>query len=157
MKLEQKIKEKKSQYNLTQEQLAKKIYVSKKTISNWETGKTTPDLESLIRLAKYFDLSLDDLILDDPFIAQNIILREKAGEKLTEIKYFLRYFFVIQLIILTIVVASTLLEISFFSMEKGIKLSLIVILLINIVMIYYFHSQKKNVEKVLAKINVTIN
>ena len=44
----------------------------KKTISNWETGKTTPDLDSLIRLANLFDLSLDNLLLEGSSIVENI-------------------------------------------------------------------------------------
>ena len=39
------LKEKRAEYQLTQEQLAEKIFVSKKTISNWETQKTTPDID----------------------------------------------------------------------------------------------------------------
>lgn len=50
------LKEKRKEYQLTQEQVSEKIFVSRKTISNWETGKTTPDIESLIRLANLFDL-----------------------------------------------------------------------------------------------------
>ena len=58
------LKEKRKEYQLTQEQVSEKIFVSRKTISNWETGKTTPDIESLIRLANLFDLSLDNLLLE---------------------------------------------------------------------------------------------
>ncbi|NKC60443.1 helix-turn-helix transcriptional regulator [Vagococcus fluvialis] len=49
-----------------------KILVSKKTISNWETGKTTPDLESLLRLSDLFNLSLDELIKGDKEIMEKI-------------------------------------------------------------------------------------
>lgn len=71
------LKEKRTGMKLTQEQLAEKIFVSTKTISNWETGKTTPDLDSLIRLANLFDLSLDNLLLEGNHVAENIIQKEK--------------------------------------------------------------------------------
>ncbi|MDT2782048.1 helix-turn-helix domain-containing protein [Vagococcus fluvialis] len=48
------------------------MLVSKKTISNWETGKTTPDLESLLRLSDLFNLSLDELIKGDKEIMEKI-------------------------------------------------------------------------------------
>lgn len=77
------LKEKRSEYELTQEQLSEKIFVSRKTISNWETGKTTPDIDSLIRLADLFNLSLDNLLLEGSDIVENIkkIEAAKAAKK----------------------------------------------------------------------------
>jgi len=66
------LKEKRTENQLTQEQLSEKIFVSRKTISNWETGKTTPDIDSLIRLANLFDLSLNDLLLEGSEVVENI-------------------------------------------------------------------------------------
>ena len=77
------LKEKRNEYELTQEQLSEKIFVSRKTISNWETGKTTPDIDSLIRLADLFNLSLDNLLLEGSDIVENIkkIEAAKAAKK----------------------------------------------------------------------------
>lgn len=72
MEINQMIKENRKEHQLTQEQLAETIFVSKKTISNWETGKTTPDLDSLIRLANLFDLSLDNLLIEGSNVVDNI-------------------------------------------------------------------------------------
>ncbi|MFC6348295.1 helix-turn-helix domain-containing protein [Vagococcus carniphilus] len=72
MEIGKMLKEKRAEHELTQEELSEKIFVSKKTISNWETGKTTPDLDSLIRLANLFDLSLDNLLLEGSSIVENI-------------------------------------------------------------------------------------
>ncbi len=41
------------------------LLVSKKTISNWENGRTIPDTENLIQFAKLFDLSLDNILLGE--------------------------------------------------------------------------------------------
>lgn len=50
---------------LSQDDLAQKIFVSRQTISNWETNKTYPDIESLMLLSALFDISIDDLIKGD--------------------------------------------------------------------------------------------
>ena len=44
-----------------QKQLADALNTSHKTISHWETGYSEPSVEQLIRLADYFDISLDEL------------------------------------------------------------------------------------------------
>lgn len=46
----------------TLEQVAAEINVSNQTISNWEKGKTQPDIESLIRLADLFKVTIDYLV-----------------------------------------------------------------------------------------------
>ena len=50
---------------LSQEELAEKIFVTRQSVSNWENGKTYPDLQSLLRLSEIFSLSLDELIKGD--------------------------------------------------------------------------------------------
>lgn len=47
--------------NISQVEMAKAINVTQGTIANWETGKRTPDLEMLKRIANYFNVSLDEL------------------------------------------------------------------------------------------------
>lgn len=85
MSIGETLKEKRTESQLTQEQLSEKIFVSRKTISNWETGKTTPDIDSLIRLAELFNLSLDTLLLEGSDIVENIKKIEAAK---TAKKYF---------------------------------------------------------------------
>jgi len=78
MELNQTLREHRQKQGLTQQQLADRLFVSNKTISNWETGKTLPDIESLIRLANLFDLSLDNLLLEGSDIVEDIKAKEKA-------------------------------------------------------------------------------
>ena len=47
---------------MTQEELAEKMHVSRQTISKWETGASSPDLENAISLCTLFQLSLDDFV-----------------------------------------------------------------------------------------------
>jgi len=72
MSIDEILKKKRIEYKLTQEQLSERIFVSRKTISNWETGKTSPDIDSLIRLAHLFNLSLDNLLLEGSDLVKNI-------------------------------------------------------------------------------------
>lgn len=61
MELGKKIKEIRQQHNLTQNELAEKLYVSFQAVSQWENGTTNPDINTIIELAKEFNLSLDEL------------------------------------------------------------------------------------------------
>ncbi len=56
------LKELREQQRLNQEGLALKINVSQSTISAYEIGERTPDLETLIAIAKFFNISLDYLV-----------------------------------------------------------------------------------------------
>lgn len=47
---------------LTQTQLAEQIGVSRITINKWETGKSTPSVEMLLKLSEYFNVSVDYLL-----------------------------------------------------------------------------------------------
>lgn len=51
--------------NLSQDELAEKIYVTRQTISNWENNKSYPDIHSLLLLSSLFNISLDQLIKGD--------------------------------------------------------------------------------------------
>ena len=48
--------------NLTQEQLAEKLEVSRQSISKWESGQATPELEKVVALSAIFDVTTDYLL-----------------------------------------------------------------------------------------------
>ena len=48
--------------NMTQEQVAGLLEVSRQTISNWENAKSYPDIVSVIKMSEYYDVSLDYLL-----------------------------------------------------------------------------------------------
>ena len=48
--------------NMTQEELANRLFVSRQTVSNYETGRTKPDIEMLARLAEILNTDIHDLI-----------------------------------------------------------------------------------------------
>lgn len=65
MEIGSKIKKYREQDNLSQEELADKVYVSRQTVSNWENNKSYPDINSLKLLSNIFDISLDEFIEED--------------------------------------------------------------------------------------------
>lgn len=65
MELSRHIKENRVRLGMSQEQLAEAIFVSRQTISNWETDRTYPDVQSLMLLSNLFEVSVDSLIRGD--------------------------------------------------------------------------------------------
>ena len=57
-----KISELRTSYNLNQVQLAKKLHVSKQTVSNWENNNILPSVEMLVKIALFFSVSVDYLL-----------------------------------------------------------------------------------------------
>ena len=54
--------------NLTQEQLAKQLYVSRTAVSKWESGKGYPNIESLKCISKFFSITIDELLSSEELI-----------------------------------------------------------------------------------------
>lgn len=65
MELGKQIKRYRMEANLSQEELADKVFVSRQTISNWENDKNYPDIKSLVLMSEVFHVSLDILIKGD--------------------------------------------------------------------------------------------
>lgn len=68
MTFEEKLKTLRKQSNLTQEELAKKLYVSRTAVSKWESGKGYPSIDTLKELAKVFGVSTDALLSNDEML-----------------------------------------------------------------------------------------
>lgn len=56
------IKELRKEKNLTQEELAEKFGVARRTVSRWETGSNMPDLDILIEMADFYDVDLREIL-----------------------------------------------------------------------------------------------
>ncbi len=91
------IKKLREQQKISQEELALKIFVTRQTISNWETNKSCPDVKSLIALSNIFNVSLDNFIKED--IKEMRELVEKSTIKRFNV---MSIVFLIEFIILTI-------------------------------------------------------
>ena len=65
MKFSTQIKMRRKKRGLTQSVVAKKLYVTRQTISNWEQGKSYPDLNTLVRISDFYQISIDSLLRED--------------------------------------------------------------------------------------------
>lgn len=65
MKVNEKIQHFRKTAGLSQEELGKKLLVSRQTVSLWETGQTLPTLDNLIRLREIFGVSIDELLSEE--------------------------------------------------------------------------------------------
>jgi transcriptional regulator with XRE-family HTH domain len=70
------------QKGLSQEELANRLNVSRQTVSKWEVGDSTPDMEKLIAISDLFEISLDELVMDKApaHIEQNTVKSELVSE-----------------------------------------------------------------------------
>lgn len=66
MTIGEKIQLYRKKLNMSQEELSKKLFVSRQTISLWEKGETVPTIDNLLRLKEIFDVSIDMILDADP-------------------------------------------------------------------------------------------
>ena len=72
MKFNEKIIMLRKNKNLSQEDLGNELGVARQTISKWELGETTPEMDKLIKMSEIFEITLDDWIKDtEPNIDKN--------------------------------------------------------------------------------------
>ena len=60
--IEKNIKKFREQKNISQSELAENLNVTRQAVSNWETGKTQPDIDTLHKIADMLEISIDELI-----------------------------------------------------------------------------------------------
>ena len=65
MELGSQIRKRRQELGLSQEELAQRVYATRQSVSNWENGRTCPDIKSLLLLAEVFSATLDDLVKGD--------------------------------------------------------------------------------------------
>lgn len=85
MNLSGKIKKLRAENNLTQEQLAQNLQVSRSTISSWETGRSYPDLQMIIDICDRFNVSLDFLLREDEKMVRKLNFASKQKKLLVAV------------------------------------------------------------------------
>ena len=68
MEFNEKLQKLRKQRGITQEELAEKLYVSRTAISKWESGRGYPNIESLKAIAKFFSVTVDELLSTDEIL-----------------------------------------------------------------------------------------
>jgi len=112
MNISSQIRNHRKRISLSQEELAEKIYVSRQTISNWETGRSYPDVHNLLLLSALYEISIDELIKGDVEIMKEKISNRELHNQtrmmvvffalmfvtLPMVKNFSEYFFILTLV-----------------------------------------------------------
>ena len=78
MEFNEKLQQLRKQKGLTQEELSEKLYVSRTAISKWESGKGYPSIDSLKAIAKFFSITVDELLSGEELLN---IAKEEQREK----------------------------------------------------------------------------
>ncbi len=78
MDLGKRIKDEREKLNMSQDELAQKMDISRQAISKWETGNSYPDIEKILKLSEIFQLSLDELVKGDKNFQENLIKEGKT-------------------------------------------------------------------------------
>ena len=101
MDLGKKILELRKKENLSQEQLAEKMNVTRQTISKWELNETTPDIKQAKELSKLFKISLDELTENDmtTLVMQKGSNTEKIAGLVLKVSKWLGVCFLVTLVI----------------------------------------------------------
>lgn len=72
MDIGKKLRDARNAAGLTQESAAESLGVSRQTVSNWETGKTYPDIVSVIRMSDLYSVSLDCLLKEEKTVSNDL-------------------------------------------------------------------------------------
>ncbi len=83
MEFNEKLHELRKKKGLTQEELAELLYVSRTAISKWESGRGYPNIDSLKAIAKFFGVSIDELLSGDELLT---IAEEDSKHKETHFR-----------------------------------------------------------------------
>ncbi len=83
MEFNEKLQELRKQKNMTQDELAENLYVSRTAISKWESGRGYPSIESLKAIAKFFSVTIDDLLSSNEALE---IAEQESKQKQTQLR-----------------------------------------------------------------------
>jgi transcriptional regulator with XRE-family HTH domain len=83
MEFNEKLQNLRKQKGLTQEELAETLYVSRTAISKWESGRGYPNIDSLKEIAKFFSVTIDELLSGDEVLS---IAEEDNKQKEKQLK-----------------------------------------------------------------------
>ena len=80
MSLSENIYRLRTEKNMSQLELAEALEVSRQSVSKWETGTAVPELDKLVKMAKLFEISLDELVSGEVPATKEAPVREEIPE-----------------------------------------------------------------------------
>lgn len=81
MNIGDRIKQARKEKAMTQQELADKINVSRSAVSNWEIGRNYPDVQLIVQISDYLDISLDQLLKGDEQVIKKLSEDTKTRKK----------------------------------------------------------------------------
>lgn len=95
MEIGQEIKKRRAELSMTQEELAKRLNVTRAAISNWEVGRNYPDIQLLVKVSDELNISLDQLLRGDEAMVSSMDKKIKKGNFIE--KYYVVFLTVISM------------------------------------------------------------
>ena len=84
MDFSKKLQELRNKKGLTQEELGNALYVSRTAVSKWESGRGYPNIDSLKAIAKFFDLTVDELLSGEELLT---LAQEENKQKVKNLRF----------------------------------------------------------------------
>lgn len=131
MEVGEKLRERRNTLHMTQDEVAEALGVTRQTISNWENGRSYPDIERIIRLSDIYQLSLDELLKGDNKMVHQL---QKNTQQNRFIKTFILLLLVNVVLMVGLIFASPL--------SKIIWVLLFLLLMANTFSIFYLIIKK---------------
>lgn len=166
MEFNEKLQQLRKQKNLTQEQLAELLYVSRTAISKWETGKGHPNIESLKSIAKIFDISIDELLSGDQIIDIAVTENKSNMNNIFGYIYGILDLMAILFIILPLYGQPTktyIESVNLFNYSNTTQtiltiywITFILIIVLGVMQLYFLHFEKEELRKICAKISFLV-
>ncbi|MFS2173444.1 helix-turn-helix domain-containing protein [Priestia megaterium] len=79
MELGEQLQKLREQKNMSREELAQEMNVSRQAVYKWENNKGYPDIENLMKLSNLYNITLDELIKGDRSFQKKIVIDEKKN------------------------------------------------------------------------------
>lgn len=83
MNIGEQINNLRKQHGLSQDDFVNLFNVSRQIISNWENGKSYPDLEMIIKVSDYFKISIDELLKNDVQTVKKLIMKKRQKRSIS--------------------------------------------------------------------------
>lgn len=87
MELGDRLKQARINKGFSQADVAEFLHISRQSISRWETGKTYPDIDNLVELSRYYEVSIDELLTETKILQKEINEKtEQMNKNMEEIE-----------------------------------------------------------------------
>ena len=126
MKFNEKLIKMRKEIGLSQEELGNKLNVARQTVSKWELGETTPEMDKLIKISEVFNITLDELIKDEKVNEKtnNTNFQQLAGMVIKILKG-LGIFLIILFVIILFLIIGGLISFNKIKVDSGTNVTVV--------------------------------